>query len=354
MTDHSPAELTAAVTNSSGSAVTVDLHADAGRNSVKVAAAHSDLASAKKNSIVVKVAAQSSQLVFIEVRPLEPIRRGKSALTVVATPRHPAVQKESKKPSDPLVIKEITVEMAGADLFPSFAQIGSAILVPGVLAVAAALQVWALDRRRLGLRYNAAAIMWDNKLWLLAALVISLVAVWLSTALFDRNDLLDAFSWWDLLLVSLGSAVAGAALSAVVLFAYRLRKRLISENSSPWDVLRAAARSGGPAFERPVFSTGGEQPLHGILVHHDGEASVLTPPVRVSGPDGLVNLCDLPQDDSRRTLKRAVKEIKRGRDHFNSASYAQLDNWISGPTIVTAPMPNVRPPESIFTYEDPG
>lgn len=355
MTDHSPADLIAVVTNSSDTTVNVDVRADAGRNEVRLANKHSDLSKAPVGKpVTVHVAPQSAQLVFIEVRPQKPVHPGKAAAVVIATPR-PLRSKHqtSDVPADPAVTRDLNVELAGSELLPGLVQIGSAIAVPGLLVVAAALQMWVLDRKKLGLKTNAASIMWANKLWLLAAAAISLAVAWVSTNWFHRVDLLDAFSWWDLLLVSVGSGLAAAALSKIILWVFRLHKPLITESSPPWDVLRAAARHDGPQFERPVYSTPGDQPLYGMLVHHDGQATVLTAPISFSGPDPLVELCSMPEGDQRRRLKRAVKVIREDRRFFDDATYAPRPQWVSGPTVVIDPRSHTHRPECIFVYEDP-
>ncbi|WP_331736419.1 hypothetical protein OG426_54510 (plasmid) [Streptomyces canus] len=355
LTDHSPADLTAVVSNSSDITVRVDVRADAGRNEVRIAQKHSDLSRVEAGKpVLVQVAPQSSELVFIEIRARKPVRPGKTAVVVIATPRPlPSKHAHSKTPADPAVTRELKVELAGTELLPGLVQIGSAVIVPGLFSVAAALQVWVYDRRRLGLEANAASIMWANKLWLLAATAISLAAAWVSTAWFHRPDLLDAFSWSELWAVTVVSCLSAAGLAKIALWMFRLRRPIVTESSSPWDVLRAAARHDGPAFERPVYSTPGDQPLFGLLVHHDGGVTALTAPIKISGPDELVDLCSLPKGDEKRDLKEAVKIIKKDGQALNDFTFASLAGWVNGPTLVINPRPHTEHPESMLKYEDP-
>ncbi|MFI0910510.1 hypothetical protein [Streptomyces abikoensis] len=274
-------------------------------------------------------------------------------MVIIAKPR-PVHSKPgiSRAAADPAVSRDLNIELAGTELLPGLVKIGSAIAVPGLLAVIAALQMWVLDRRKLGLQKNAASIMWANKLWLLAAVAISLAAAWVSTNWFHRVDLLDAFSWLDLWLVAASSGVAAAALTWITLRVFRIYKPLITEDSSPLDVLRAAARH-GPHFERLVYSTSGDNPLYGILVHRDGEATVLTAPIVFSGPSELEDLCSIPKGDERRHLKQAIKAIRKDPAPFKTAKYESNQNWVSRPTTVLSPRLHAQNPECIFHYRGP-
>ncbi|WP_331729234.1 hypothetical protein OG592_43530 (plasmid) [Streptomyces avidinii] len=360
ITDRSPANLTAVVTNDSERAVVVEVRADAGNNHVRVARSTAGARAVETGkSVSVKMAPHTSELVFIEVRTQKPVRRGKAALVVIATVR-PAAAATTKpkaptaKPtppsSDPVVTRELNVELAGSDLL--VLGIGSALIVPGLLAVWAALQVWVHDRRQLGLHPNAASIIWANKLWLLGAAFVSILAVWAYATLFGQADLLDTYTWRDLVLVSVGSAIAAAVLSALVVAVYRFRKHRITGSSRPWDVLRAAAQYDGALFERPVYATSDDPARLGLLVHRDGEAVVLTPPIRFSGPDSLVAIYGKEKPD--RHLQDAVRVIKRSKPAETfEASFLDdpADRWVSGPTVVVDPHPFARPPESILKFD---
>jgi hypothetical protein len=80
---------------------------------------------------------------------------------------------------------------ASADILPGLPGVGSVVVIPGLVAIWATLTVLHRDRRQLGLATGTAGSqIWDNKLWLLAAAAVSLVAAMLySVAGFA--DLLD-------------------------------------------------------------------------------------------------------------------------------------------------------------------
>ncbi|MFI6447849.1 hypothetical protein [Kitasatospora sp. NPDC050543] len=363
MTDRSPADITAVVTNPGDIEVEVDVSADAGRHEARVATKTANLGDKKtSNTVTLKVAPHSAALAFVEVRARQPTRLERAAVVVMAAvrpaaprPVGPTAQPSPPaRPSDPVATRELKVELAGSDLLPGVLGLGSILIVPGLLAVTAALAVWVRDRRKLGQRPRPelASILWGNKLWLLGAGVASLVTMWLY-ALSGQGDLLDAWSWRDLVVVSVGGAAVSAVLSALVVWVYRRHKPRINSQSSPLDVLRAAARKDGSLFERPVYETSDQPPRCGLLVHEDAGATVLAPPIRFSGPDELVTLW---RNTQSRRLKAAISVIKNATPDsgsFSDAGYVSEPGvqWVSEPTVTTDRKLSNRLPESILRYE---
>ncbi|MFI1700297.1 hypothetical protein ACH419_30545 [Streptomyces bobili] len=351
MTDRSPADLTAVVTNASAAAVTVHVQADAGRNPARVAKSSSELAhAADGNTISVQVNASSSTLVYVQVKALDPVRRGKVSVAVIATV-HPALtEAKGKKTSSTQVVatRELTADLAGAGLLPAAVSGGATLLVPGVLAVWASLQVWVIDRRRLGVPTpNAAESLWDNKLWLLLGVLVSLASVWAYSTWFGQDDLLDTYRWLDLVRLSIGTAFSAAVLSGLTLFGYRRWRPPINKFSDPWKVLQAAAKY-KDQFDREVYEA--SDGVFGLLVHHDRGLVVLTPPICFNRPDELVEY------SNARNLKAAVEAIKVAKkaakknhaaEPFDgrwglTAAEAVTGPWVSKPVVIAAKPPAPR------------
>jgi hypothetical protein len=104
-------------------------------------------------------------------------------------PRHSAVvlvQVQAQRP-----LRRGPRRGTSADILPGLQGVGSVVVISDLVAIWATLAVLHRDRRQLGLATGTAGIqIWDNKLWLLAAAAVSLVAAMLySVAGFA--DLLD-------------------------------------------------------------------------------------------------------------------------------------------------------------------
>ncbi|MFE1391103.1 hypothetical protein ACFW5M_33825 [Streptomyces albogriseolus] len=328
------------VTNSSNRAVVATVHADAGQHHAWVAASEEDVNNRKvrSDSVNVDLAPRSAVLVFVEVQAKKPVRRGKFALVVLAR-AHP-VAEPGTRVVDAFDTRELDVELAGSDLLPTALGGGTvalALLVPGLLAVAAWLQVWVRDFRRLGLpATNSATAMWTNKWWLVLAVAVSLAAAWVYDRLF-KIDLLDTYTWLDLLLASLGAALVAFVLSTLTLWTYRFwRPCVIGAKNSPAKQAKrvlVAAKRFNTRVERSVYLAPDGQ-SKGLLVHRDRGAYVLTPPISVSKPQGLKTAIN-----ERSDLKAAVKSIRKAPrgDRFDG-------RWDSNPRWLpqTAPATAVK------------
>ena len=107
--------------------------------------------------------ALADPLVQAQVTAVVPVRRGAAALVVTATT-------VSDPPTTVSATRQLDVALA-ADALPGPIGIGSLLLLPGLVALWTAITVWNDDRRRIGLAPSTAGKqIWDDKLWLAAAL----------------------------------------------------------------------------------------------------------------------------------------------------------------------------------------
>lgn len=339
VTDRSPADLIAVLTNNGGRSISVSLQAEAGRNPTRTASSSELLDDAKDGgSTDVDIAARESALVFVRVRAGEPVRRGKVAVVVTATVTRKVDQTAQGAKNEQLghvtVSRELNAERAGSDLLPTALGGGAAILLPGVLAVWACLQVWVYDRRRLGVNMpSASTLLWDNKLWWLCGVLVSLAAIWIYSAAFGQGDLLDSYRWLDLAWVSVGSLVAAFAASLLALLYYRRRRRpLITSTSTPAEIIEAAYQYKN-TYKREVYEVA--EGVHGLLVHRDLDAIVLTPPISFEGPDAVT------EANRSKDLAAATQAIKgaKGDDAFDGDWAADVagKQWIGEPTSIFWP-----------------
>ncbi|MGX1266871.1 hypothetical protein [Streptomyces phaeoluteigriseus] len=345
MTDRSPADLIAVLTNSSDRSVSVSLRADAGRNPARTAISSEALDDAKDGDATdVAIAARKSALVFVQVRAGEPVRRGKVAVVVTATVTREVGRTPQGAGEEQLgqvtVSRELNAERAGSDLLPAALGGGAALLLPGVLAVWACLQVWVYDRRRLGVNIpSASTLLWDNKLWWLCGVLVSLAAIWIYSAAFGQDDLLDTYRWLDLAWVSVGSLLAAFVASSLALLYYRhRRRRLITSTSTPAEIVEAAHQYKN-TYEREVYEV--VDGVHGLLVHRDLDAIVLTPPITFEGPDAVTRA------NRNKDLAAATQAIKaaKGDDAFDGgwATDVAGKRWIGEPAVIPSKPPAGRP-----------
>ncbi|MGW2892909.1 hypothetical protein ACWDDN_47985 [Streptomyces griseoruber] len=337
VTDRSPADLVAVLTNSGDRSVSVSLRANAGRNPARTAISSEALDDAKDaDATDVAIAARESALVFIQVRAAEPVRRGKVAVVVTATVTRGVGRTSQGAREEQLgqvtASRELDAERAGSDLLPAALGGGAALLLPGVLAVWACLQVWVYDRRRLGVDIpSASTLLWDNKLWWLCGVLVSLAAIWIYSAAFGQDDLLDTYRWLDLAWVSAGSLLAAFVASSLALLAYRHGRRpRITSTSTPTKVIEAAHQYKN-TYEREVYEVA--DGVHGLLVHRDLDAIVLTPPITFEGPDAVT------QANRNKDLAAATQAIKdaKGDDAFDGgwATDVAGKRWIGEPAVIS-------------------
>jgi hypothetical protein len=339
MTDRSPAEITAVLVNSSAVPVRARLTAVAGHHQVRIGAVPAGA------PLCLAVAGQGSASVQLQVKALDPVRRGTAALLVTAAVSRPTQAAGCDAPRDPVATvtatQDVAVDLAASDLLPDFLGIPSALVLPGLVAVWAWLSVRRRDEKALGLdTADAARAIWDNKLWLLVAAGISLAVAYLAD-LVGYVDLLDAYRWKQLASVTVGAGVLAALLSWLVVRVHRGRVPLVNANSGEVAVVRAALRT-GPDPRARYRSESGES---GLLVHEDRGALVLTPPVAFARPSALVTA--LRNDD-----EAAVVRHVRSAD-FNGHFLADT-GWIKAPRVFARGELTREADGDLLLYRDEG
>ncbi|MFJ4980813.1 hypothetical protein ACIP6X_36830 [Streptomyces coeruleorubidus] len=353
MTDRSPAELTVVVGNQSAQIETIRVYVDAGHHDAWIATTESALSDRRhKKTVQFSVAPHSAHLAYIQVKATDPVRRGKAAVVVRAHLMGAEVV-GNPGPPEQIATRELAVDLAGSDLLAGTLAGGgaaAAILLPGIFAVAAWLQVWVWERRKLELATrNAAQTIWEEKWLLLVAVIVSFIAAWFYEVASDR-DLLDAYTLLDLLWVTITAAAGSAALSALALGCYRLYRPRITGGSPPRKVLRAANRYDRRVTCEVYLDSEGHQ---GLLVHRElGGVFVLTPPIRFSTPGSLWRA----NREANFNLGMAVEAVDNAsaKDPFDG-SYATTrdDPWIMEPIAIERPQPAPQqPPVKIISYAE--
>jgi hypothetical protein len=334
ITDKSPADLEAVLTNLSEAPLKARLRAEAGDHDVRLAAKSGDLSKATANAqLSVDVPPRGAAVVAVRVEANHRVRRGKTPVVIIAT--IPDAQGQGS--TDLTASRELDVALSTTDLLPDPLGITTVLAIPGLLAIWAWLAVAAWDRRRLGLEVSSPAKeMWDNKLWLLAAAGVSFVAAYLYS-LTGQADLLDAYSLGDIIVVSLVAGLAGAGLSYLAVLLYRARVPLVTTTTPELEVLKAASRKDARG-QRRTYTTDGKI---GLFVHRDRGALVLTPPIAYSRPDGV---------DHNNLQAAAVKAAES--DDFDGY-YLSADNYIGAPTTAVDAKPAGSGREFILRYVMP-
>lgn len=317
MTEQSAVEIRARITNTSNRPISVDLTASAGRHEATVSATAGQDSNA--HSLPLKLAAGESDDVFVRAIGGERVRRETATVYVDAIATAAGVE-----PTHLSASKDVTVEMAGSDLLPSALGVGSALLVPGLLGVWAFLEVRRKDRKDRGLpSLPTAQLMWEDKILLLAAAAVSLLAIYAAEPVLDVN-LLDAFNPKDLLLVTVVVGGLGALVSGILVLTRRHGAPVITANTDVEKTLRAAAAADSH-YQREKYLTGDGK--HGLLVRKDSDGYVLMPQVVYSRPE---HRAAFDADD----LREALKVITA--DHFNGR-FTEDAAWISAPaTFISA------------------
>lgn len=347
LTDRSPGDLVAIITNTSDTAMTTELHAIVGdRYRIRITDPEIN-----KDNTVIDVASHSSTVIFMKVEVKSPLRREKAAVVVFAR-GHPIGNppKQIKNwTANAVATRELSVEWGGGDLF-SIPTGGSgtalALVLPGLLAVASWLKVWDRDRTRMGLPSQQPQVtMWENKWLLVVSVALSFAAAWSYKLLFGV-DLLDTVTLLDLCKVIAGSFVAALTLAWLVNLLYRWRKPRIPDlslNGIPERkaILRAANQNDSNV-KREVYVVGDRR---GIFVHRDRGAHVLTPPIGFSVPTTLKEANETAGFDLAKALN-AIENAAGGQTF--DGHYAQEPAWLDTPTgdmkWITSPVAVVAPP----------
>jgi hypothetical protein len=189
--------------------------------------------------------------------------------------------------------RELTVALA-ADELPGPLGVSSIVVLPGLVALLAFFEIRSQDRKRIGVAHPGAKAVWENKTWLLLAGGLSLAAAAVYDAVVGR-DVLDAPLVRDITVLTVAVGGAGAVAALVSVWRHRTSTPIITRRSSRAEVLRAAQRSDNN-LERPRYKVGDR---HGLLVHRDGDALVLTPPISFEPTGALFNAWDNTADPDR-------------------------------------------------------
>lgn len=341
ITDASPADVVAVVANGADVPAQVAVRAVAGRHPVRLAIEGADVTEAQPNTpLELTVPARQSRAVFVEVRGDRPLRRGTTALVVTAAVR----TSPDAAPVDISATRDLEVALS-ADLLPGVLGVGTALVVPGLVAIWAGLSVHQWDRRRIGLEQAPPSKqIWDNKLWLLAAATVSLAGAWLYAAA-GFVDVLDTYTLRDIgtLAVVLGGLAAGA--TGVAVWRHRRRVPAVPPKAEPLDVLKAAARADGGLL-RPVYRHDGKL---GLWVHDDGDAVVLTPPVEYTEMDIRIDDTSAAAGDSLQQALRTIGATSGGARRVRLASDSA---FVDGPRAVQGAAPSGGQRQAILRYVD--
>jgi hypothetical protein len=335
MTDQSPAEITAVLTNAADTPLAVALKASAGRNQVALGPPAAGRPAA--GPLCVLVPARAGVPVHVQVTAGDPVRRGTTLVFVSATStatgsaRAPCPQPVDELVSTVTATRPVQVDLAASDLLPGALGITSVLALPGLVAVWAWLAVRRWDITRTGLVVaSPGETIWQNKLWLLLAAAISLVVAY-AAALLTPIDLLDAYGWSDIAVVTVVAGAAAAGLSALEVKFHRHRVPLLTPRSDEHAVARAALGDGklvveGGAVTRRVYRTGDGKA--GLVVLGDRGALILTPQILFSAPAKIV--LELAKKDVTAAL---IRELIN--DDFDG-KFSTDDKWVGGPCAVAS------------------
>jgi hypothetical protein len=316
LTDQSPTELMAVVGNLADVPVNVLVRATAGQQVVRLAREGKDVTRSVPDApLALTVSAHQYAVVLVQVRVHGALQHGTLGLVVIA-----AISTGVGAESSEVTASQQLDVASSADILPGVTGVGSVLVIPGLVAVWAILSVWYLDRRRLGLAVRSAGSqIWDNKLWLLAAAAVSLLAAVIYSAA-GFADLLDAYALSDIVVVTVATGLLGAAASAAVVWLHRRQVPAVTPASTELSVLKAASKESAK-ISRQVYRT--PEGKRGLFVHRDWGAIVLTPPVEYTEIDGI-------GDD---VLDSAVAKIDGNKDRIRFLRSSNND-YIEGPCAV--------------------
>ena len=327
LTDVAPADLVAVVGNLAQVPINVLVRATAGGQTVRLAREGSDVTQSTPGApVIITVPARQSAVVLVQVEAHRPLRRGAVGLVVIAAARSNA----STQLTEITSTRQLDVALS-ADILPGMIGIGSVLIIPGLVAIWAFLSVWYLDRRRLGLAMSGiGSQIWDNKLWLLAAAAVSLLAAALYSAA-GFADLLDAYTLSDIAILTAATGLAGALTSAMMVWIHRRRFPAITPTSTEFLVLKAVNHRKPTGLTRRVYRTSDGK--RGLFVHKDWGAFVLTPPIEYTEIEGMKKA---ERNDS---LQEAVDRIGVMEDHLRFMR-SEGNDYVDGPCAVREASPS--------------
>ena len=294
LTERSPAELRILVGNASDATVKVELSASAGRHRATLDQPSFELGPRKVLDVP------------LTVESAKTLRRGAVGVVVQAMITGLGTQHL-------VATRELAVALA-ADELPGPLGVSSLVVLPGLVALLAFFEIRAQDRKRLGLPHPGAKAVWDNKAWLLLAAGLSLAAAGVYDPVVGR-DVLDAPLVRDITVMTVAVGGAGAVAALLSIWHHRRSTPIITKRSSPEEVLRAAQRSSNQ-LERARYKVGDK---HGLLVHRDGDALVLSPPISFEPTGTMFTAWDNTTDSDR--FRRMVDALPANFDGaFNPSS----------------------------------
>jgi hypothetical protein len=344
LSDSSPANLVAVVTNLADVSVDVLVSATAGKNDVRLSAEGGNVVKAVTGApVALSVPARGFKVVLLQVKAHGLLRRGTS--TVVLGTARTTLRDEA--PMDVTASSKLDASVS-ADVLPGLLGVGSVLAIPGLVAIWAGLAVVYRDRRRIGLEPPPAARqIWENKLWFLPAAAVSLLAAGLYSAAVYREvwsaDLLDAYTLRDVFLVTWLAGLGGAAVAASIVHAHRRKVAVVTPTSQPIEVLKAASRA-DPRAKRSVYQTPDSK--LGLLIHADGKAVVLAPPVEFTEMD----IAKALQGDG--SLPNVIDGVRAAREGDYRMRFMRDDKYINGPRAVLGATPSGVPKELLLKYYD--
>lgn len=283
LSDESPADLMVVVQNKGDTSADVTLRAFAGHHTVRLAQQDDDVAKVAIGTILkISIPANSASSALLRVEAKPPLRRGSAPVMVTAEVKSGSEQYEVVSTTP------LTTSLA-ADALPPVLGISSAVFIPGFLGVWSFLSFWNRDRRRLGVAApDAGEQMWKNKFWLLAAVGCSIVIAFVAKGL-GVAYLLDTYSLAEILKVSIGAALLGLLAAWVVVQLHRQKVRLINAESTPLEVIRAAAEADA-STKRDVYQ--GTDGRKGLFAHRDRDAVVVTPQIAMTNMGDVSRVVD--------------------------------------------------------------
>jgi hypothetical protein len=332
ITDTSPATDIAVLQNLVDDPVTVILTASAGSNVVRLAPLNGQPSrTAVPGPLKLHLQPNTAASIVLQTTGHPPLSRGDVPLVLTAV-----TTGADGVASEVIAAKDLQVSLA-ADLLPAPLGVGSVVLVPGLVAIWAIVAVYQRDRRRIGLQTSsAAAQVWDNKILLVVAILISVVAASVYRFL-GFGDVWGAPRLSDVIILSAASAVVGGLVMDLVLFLRRIGTPAVSPRSEPLDVLRAAARAENSIARQVYRSTDG---LRGLLVHMDLGAFVLTPPIQYADVD------DIPGS----SLTHAITLISRTQNPREHVQFLTDDHYVRAPCAMTNATPLADQKEDVLQY----
>ncbi len=315
LTDNSPADVVAVLASASDVTARVSVSADAGPHRIQLTAQGSPERAMDDAPLHLTLQPRQSTLVRVTVIAESPLRRGSTALVVTAEIG------EGAAAVDVSASQRLDVALS-TDLLPGLLGVGSVIVIPGLVAIWAALSVLDRDRRRVGVESGAPSVstrIWEEKALWLIAVVLSLLAAWVYSA-FGFADLLDTYALSDVAWLAAVMGVLGGGCAALLVWWHRRSVPAVTSTSSELDVLRAACR-GGARVSRRIYTVNGKI---GLFVHMDRDAIVVTRPVEYTEMDALKD--PLEKND----LARVVELIEATSDDQRQIRFSKDDRYVPG------------------------